>query len=96
MTHAPGDFVKAKVTGVSNHGLTLRCDDGLEVFVSITDVEWYRAIPPSNYARVGDRLDVKLLQITSNGSVASGWLPWPTRQLNRRHETTRHRLSEAS
>lgn len=71
-----GDRLKARVVSHSDHGIQLEAV-GVTIQVHVTDVEWYRLIRPSQYAGIGEELEVVILRATEDGKVAAGWLPWP-------------------
>lgn len=57
-----GDTVKGVVTGVVDFGVFVNVD-GIEGLVHISEISWERVSNPSDYVKVGDTIDAKIIAI---------------------------------
>ena len=57
-----GDIVKGVVTGVVDFGVFVNVD-GIEGLVHISEISWERVNNPSDYVKVGDQLEAKIIAI---------------------------------
>ncbi len=57
-----GDVVKGVVTGVVDFGVFVNVD-GIEGLVHISEISWERVNNPSDYVKVGDTLEAKIIAI---------------------------------
>ena len=57
-----GDIVKGVVTGVVDFGVFVNVD-GIEGLVHISEISWERVSNPSDYVKVGDQLEAKIIAI---------------------------------
>lgn len=57
-----GDSVKGVATGVVDFGVFVNVD-GIEGLVHISEISWERVNNPSDYVKVGDTLDAKIISI---------------------------------
>lgn len=57
-----GDVVKGIVTGVVDFGIFLNVD-GIEGLVHISEISWERVSNPSDYVKVGDTVEAKIIAI---------------------------------
>ena len=57
-----GDTVKGVATGVVDFGVFVNVD-GIEGLVHISEISWERVNNPSDYVKVGDQLDAKIISI---------------------------------
>ena len=57
-----GDVVKGIVTGVVDFGVFVNVD-GIEGLVHISEISWERVNNPSDYVKVGDQLEAKIIAI---------------------------------
>lgn len=57
-----GDVVKGVVTGVVDFGVFVNVD-GIEGLVHISEISWERVSNPSDYVKVGDTIDAKIIAI---------------------------------
>ncbi|MBR0479943.1 S1 RNA-binding domain-containing protein [Candidatus Saccharibacteria bacterium] len=57
-----GDIVKGVVTGVVDFGVFVNVD-GIEGLVHISEISWERVNNPSDYVKVGDTIDAKIIAI---------------------------------
>jgi len=58
----PGDTVKGVVTGVVDFGAFVNVD-GIEGLVHISEISWERVNNPSDYVKVGDTIEAKIITI---------------------------------
>jgi small subunit ribosomal protein S1 len=59
---AVGDVVKGVVTGVVDFGVFVNVD-GIEGLVHISEISWERVANPSDYVKVGDTVEAKIIAI---------------------------------
>ncbi len=59
---AVGDTVKGLVTGVVDFGVFVNVD-GIEGLVHISEISWERVNNPSDYVKVGDEIEAKIIAI---------------------------------
>lgn len=59
---AIGDTVKGVVTGVVDFGAFVNVD-GIEGLVHISEISWERVSSPSDYVKVGDTIEAKIISI---------------------------------
>ncbi len=59
---AVGDTVKGMVTGVVDFGVFVNVD-GIEGLVHISEISWERVNNPSDYVKVGDEIEAKIIAI---------------------------------
>ena len=57
-----GDVVKGVVTGVVDFGVFVNVD-GIEGLVHISEISWERVNNPSDYVKVGDQIEAKIIAI---------------------------------
>ena len=57
-----GDVVKGIVTGVVDFGVFINVD-GIEGLVHISEISWERVNNPSDYVKVGDEIEAKIIAI---------------------------------
>lgn len=57
-----GDIVKGIVTGVVDFGVFINVD-GIEGLVHISEISWERVNNPSDYVKVGDQIEAKIIAI---------------------------------
>ena len=57
-----GDTVKGVVTGVVDFGVFVNVD-GIEGLVHISEISWERVNNPSDYVKVGDQIEAKIIAI---------------------------------
>lgn len=57
-----GDAVKGVVTGVVDFGAFVNVD-GIEGLVHISEISWERVSDPTNYVKVGDTIEAKIISI---------------------------------
>ena len=59
---AVGDTVNGVVTGIVDFGIFVNVD-GIEGLVHISEISWERVSNPSDYVKVGDTIDAKIIAI---------------------------------
>ncbi|HET6622537.1 MAG TPA: S1 RNA-binding domain-containing protein, partial [Candidatus Saccharimonadales bacterium] len=57
-----GDSVKGVVTGVVDYGAFVNVD-GIEGLIHISEISWERVNNPSDYVKVGDQIEAKIIAI---------------------------------
>ena len=57
-----GDVVKGVVTGVVDFGVFVNVD-GIEGLIHISEISWERVNNPSDYVKVGDQIEAKIIAI---------------------------------
>ena len=57
-----GDVVKGVVTGVVDFGVFINVD-GIEGLIHISEISWERVSNPSNYVKVGQAIEAKIIAI---------------------------------
>lgn len=57
-----GDIVKGVVTGVVDFGVFVNVD-GIEGLVHISEISWERVNNPSDYVKIGDQIEAKIIAI---------------------------------
>lgn len=57
-----GDVVKGVVTGVVDFGVFLNVD-GIEGLIHISEISWERVSNPSDYVKVGEQIEAKIIAI---------------------------------
>lgn len=75
-----GDVVKGVVTGVVDFGVFVNVD-GIEGLIHISEISWERVNNPSDYVKVGDEIEAKIiaidkerLSLSMKQLVADPWL----------------------
>jgi small subunit ribosomal protein S1 len=58
-----GDELMGEVTGIVDFGIFVKIEDGLEGLVHISEIDWGLVEDPHKFARVGDKLKVKIIEI---------------------------------
>ncbi len=58
----PGDVVRGVVTGVVDFGAFVNVD-GIEGLIHISEISWERVNNPSDYVKVGDTVEAKIISI---------------------------------
>lgn len=74
-----GEVHQGRVFGTAAWGIYLDVD-GVHVLVHVSDVEWTNDVGCTEYCKVGDVLDVKILRVVDEKTVL-GWLPPPGERL---------------
>ncbi len=58
-----GDVIKGEVTGVVDFGVFVKIEEGLEGLVHISEIDWGLVEDPRAMFRVGDKVNVKVIEI---------------------------------
>lgn len=61
--YALGDEVMGEVTGVVDFGVFVKIEEGLEGLVHISEIDWGLVDDPRKFAKVGDSVRVKIIEI---------------------------------
>lgn len=61
--YAVGDVVEGTVTGIVDFGIFIKVEDGLEGLVHISEIDWGLVEDPRLFAKVGDKVKVKVIDI---------------------------------
>ena len=58
-----GDELMGEVTGIVDFGIFVKIEDNLEGLVHISEIDWGLVENPHKFAKVGDRVKVKIIEI---------------------------------
>jgi len=58
-----GDELAGEVTGIVDFGIFVKIDEGLEGLVHISEIDWGLVDDPRKFAKVGDKVKVKVIEI---------------------------------
>jgi small subunit ribosomal protein S1 len=58
-----GDELEGEVTGIVDFGIFVKIEEGLEGLVHISEIDWGLVDDPHKFARVGDKIKVKIIEI---------------------------------
>lgn len=58
-----GDELQGEVTGIVDFGIFVKIEDGLEGLVHISEIDWGLVDDPHKFAKVGDKVKVKVIEI---------------------------------
>ena len=58
-----GDVVRGEVTGAVDFGIFVKIEEGLEGLVHISEMDWSLVENPRSLYKVGDKVDVKVIEI---------------------------------
>ena len=58
-----GDELEGKVTGAVDFGIFVKIEDGLEGLVHISEMDWALVEDPKSFAKVGDKVKVKVIEV---------------------------------
>ncbi len=61
--YQPGNIVKGKVTKITNFGVFVGLEDGLEGLLHISELADHKVENPEDVVKVGDELEVKILRV---------------------------------
>lgn len=64
-----GDELQGEVTGIVDFGIFVKIEDGLEGLVHISEIDWGLVDDPRKFAKVGDKVRVKVIEI-KDGKVS--------------------------
>ena len=58
-----GDELLGEVTGIVDFGIFVKIEEGLEGLVHISEIDWGLVDDPHKFAKVGDKIKVKIIEI---------------------------------
>jgi small subunit ribosomal protein S1 len=58
-----GDELAGEVTGIVDFGIFVKIEEGLEGLVHISEIDWGLVDDPHKFAKVGDKIKVKVIEI---------------------------------
>ena len=58
-----GDELLGEVTGIVDFGIFIKIEEGLEGLVHISEIDWGLVDDPHKFAKVGDKIKVKIIEI---------------------------------
>jgi len=61
--YTPGQLIKGKVTKITNFGVFIGLEDGLEGLLHISELAEHKVENPEDVVKVGDELEVKVLRV---------------------------------
>ncbi|HPZ82359.1 MAG TPA: S1 RNA-binding domain-containing protein, partial [Thermogutta sp.] len=61
--YAPGQIVKGKVTKITNFGVFVGLEDGLEGLLHISELADHKVDNPEQVVKVGEEIEVKILRV---------------------------------
>jgi len=61
--YAVGDVLGGEVTGIVDFGIFVKVDGGLEGLVHISEIDWGLVEDPHTFARVGEKVKVKIIEV---------------------------------
>ncbi|HWE40274.1 MAG TPA: 30S ribosomal protein S1 [Isosphaeraceae bacterium] len=79
--YGPGDVVKGKVTKLTNFGVFVELEPGLEGLLHISELADHKVDSPEEVVNVGDEIEVKILRVDRNdrkiglSRKKAGWSP---------------------
>jgi polyribonucleotide nucleotidyltransferase len=69
MTPEVGETYKAKVTRVEAYGAFLEFAPGKDGLLHVSEIDWNRVESVEDYMRLGDEVDVKIIEVDRDGRV---------------------------
>ena len=64
--YRPGMIVKGKVTKITNFGVFVELEDGLEGLLHISELSDQKVENPQDVVKIGDELEVKILRVDTD------------------------------
>ena len=64
--YQPGELVKGKVTKITNFGVFVGLEDGLEGLLHISELADHKVENPEEIVKVGDEIEVKILRVDTD------------------------------
>ena len=58
-----GDELEGEVTGIVDFGIFVKIEEGLEGLVHISEIDWGLVDDPHKFAKVGDKVKVKVIEV---------------------------------
>ena len=68
-TYNLGDELMGEVTGIVDLGIFVKIEEGLEGLVHISEIDWGLVEDPHKFAKVGDKIKVKVIEV-KDGKVS--------------------------
>ena len=65
-SYQPGQLVKGKVTKITNFGVFVGLEDGLEGLLHISELADHKVENPEDVVKVGDEIEVKILRVDAD------------------------------
>jgi len=62
-TYNLGDELLGEVTGIVDFGIFVKIEEGLEGLVHISEIDWGLVEDPHKFAKVGDKIKVKVIEV---------------------------------
>jgi len=62
-TYTLGDELMGEVTGIVDFGIFVKIEEGLEGLVHISEIDWGLVDDPHKFAKVGDKVKVKIIEV---------------------------------
>jgi polyribonucleotide nucleotidyltransferase len=69
MTPEVGETYKAKVTRIEPYGAFLEFAPGKDGLLHVSEIDWQRVESVEDYMRLGDEVDVKIIEVDRDGRV---------------------------
>jgi small subunit ribosomal protein S1 len=64
--YQPGQLVKGKVTKITNFGVFVGLEDGLEGLLHISELAEHKVENPEDVVKVGEEIEVKILRVDAD------------------------------
>jgi small subunit ribosomal protein S1 len=64
--YAPGTMIKGKVTSVTDFGIFLEVEEGIEGLIHVSEISKEKIESPKDYAKVGDELEAVVLHVDTD------------------------------
>ncbi|MEN0110039.1 MAG: 30S ribosomal protein S1 [Planctomycetota bacterium] len=64
--YQPGELVKGKVTKITNFGVFVGLEDGLEGLLHVSELSEEKIENPEDFCKVGDEMEVKILRVDTD------------------------------
>jgi len=61
--YAVGDILEGEVTGIVDFGIFVKVEGGVEGLVHISEIDWGLVEDPRVFAKVGDKMNVKVIEV---------------------------------
>ena len=61
--YSAGDEILGDVTGIVDFGIFVKIEEGLEGLVHISEIDWGLVEDPHKFAKVGDKIKVKVIEV---------------------------------
>jgi small subunit ribosomal protein S1 len=64
--YAPGTMIRGKVTSVTDFGIFLEVEEGIEGLIHVSEISKEKVDSPKDYAKVGDELEAVVLHVDTD------------------------------